>query len=90
MATELEYRAEMQKLVMLGGSLVSIVEAMPLAEMRRCVEDADAFGPFSDPTAWMVATRDGRLKHQRAAIVAAQEFAEAWRKAGLPVPGEES
>jgi hypothetical protein len=89
MATEEEYRSEMQKLLLVGGSMVAVVEAMPIAAMRQTVDRADDFGPFVDPTLWMRAQNDGRLKHQRAALVAAQTFVEEWRKAGLPVPGEE-
>lgn len=89
MSSEIEYRAEMQKLLLIGGSLVAIAEAMPLKEMADCVRHAEDFGPIFDPTQWMRAQGDGRLKHQREAIAAAQEFVRAWRAAGLPVSGDE-
>ena len=85
MGSEIEYRSEMQKLLLIGGSLVAIAEAMPLKEMADCVRHAEDFGPIFDPTQSMRAQGDRRLKHQREAIAAVREFVRAWRAADLPV-----
>lgn len=85
--TDEEYRLQMDRLLLLGGSFAELVDATPLAQMAETVERADAVGAILDPTKYREALADGRLRKQRAAIAAARAFAAAWRLADLPRPG---
>lgn len=84
---ELEYRVAMDQLLHFGALYVAMLEALPLEKMASTVENADAVGPFVDPTTYRAALADRRLDKQRAAISAARRFIADWHAAELPTIG---
>ena len=68
--------AEMQKLGFVG----SLLDDMPLKEMLKAFEQADAVGwLFQAPVVWT--TRSGDRQHARVLIEAAISFRRAYREA---------
>jgi hypothetical protein len=65
--------AQYQAGLVMAHAIAATIRELPLAELLREVEHAEAMGPFLDPTAWM---RKGKQFREDAAVLRALHGAQ--------------